>query len=130
MRGKKMTNRPDGQELCYLEASRVESPAGDLSGVTLQTQAHETLGTLDGVLINPTERRLRYFVVETPGWFRSRRRLISADHLVCVESDRNTLRVDVNPADVAALDEFDFKSVREFSSDDAIAAMFSRCRVA
>ena len=117
------THEPDRDRLCYLEASRVESPAGDLSGVTLETQTEETLGTVDGVLIDPSERRLRYFVVETPGWIRNRRRLMSADHLVCVEPERNTLRVDAVSAD---LDEFDAKSVRQFSSDDVIEAMFRR----
>ena len=113
----------EGQHLCYLEASRVEGPVGDLAGATLQNQADERLGTLSGVLIDPSERRLRYFVVDTPGWFRHRRYLISADHPVCMEPERHTLRVDAEPGDLTSA-EFDPKTVREFSPDDAVDAMF------
>ena len=120
------TTNHDGQQLRYLEASRVESPEGDLGGLTVQTQADETLGKLDGVLIDPHERRLRYFVVRAPGLIRKRRYLISADHPVRVEQERNTLRVDTHGEDVANSDEFDLRTVREFSPEDAVAAMFKR----
>jgi hypothetical protein len=119
-------DRPDGERLCYLKASRVESPAGHLAGLTMETQAEETLGTLDGVLIDPTERRLRYFVVQSPGWLKQRRYLLSADLPICVESDHHCLRVDAQSSDVELADEFDEETVRPFSADDAITAMFSR----
>jgi hypothetical protein len=113
-------------QLCYLDASRVESPAGGLEGVTVETQEAETLGKLDGVLIDPSERRLRYLVVEVPGRFRRRRFLISADHPVWVEQQRNTLMVDAEGEDLSNSDEFDLKTVRQFSADDAVTAMFAR----
>jgi hypothetical protein len=118
--------QPDAGQLCYLEASRVESPAGDLGGATVETRGDETLGILDGVLIDPTERRLRYFVVETPGWVRRRRYLLSADVPVRVEPDHHRLCIDAHSSDVELADEFHEETVRPFSTDDAITAMFSR----
>ena len=115
-----------GKQLCYLEASKVEGPGGDLAGLTVQTHANETLGTLDGVLIDPSQRRLRYFVVGTPGLLRRKRYLLSADVPVRVEPERHRLRVDAADADAALSDEFDLRTVRPFSSEDAIDAMFSR----
>jgi hypothetical protein len=115
-----------GGQLCYLEASKVEGPDGDLAGLTVQTRADETLGTLDGVLIDPSQRRLRYFVVETRGLLRRKRYLLSADVPVRVEPERHSLRVDALGADVPLSDEFDVRTVRPFSSEDAIDAMFSR----
>jgi hypothetical protein len=116
----------DGRQLCYLEASKVEGPGGDLAGLTVQTKGDETLGTLDGVLIDPARRRLLYFVVETRGLLRRKRYLLSADVPVRVEPERQRLRVDAADADVALSDEFDLRTVRQFSSEDAIDAMFSQ----
>lgn len=114
-----------GRQLCYLEASKVEAPGGDLAGLTVQTHADETLGTLDGVLIDPSERRLRFYVVETRGLLRRKRYLLSADVPVRVEPERQRLQVDAADADVNLSDEFDVRTVRPFTSEDAIDAMFS-----
>ena len=119
-------NKRGGKQLCYLEASKVEASGGDLAGLTVQTHADETLGTLDGVLIDPTERRLCYFVVETRGLLRRKRYLLSADVPMRVEPERQRLQVDAADADVMLSDEFDVRTVRPFSSEDAIDAMFSR----
>jgi hypothetical protein len=120
-----MSHQANGERLCYLEASRVESPAGDLAGATVETTGEEKLGTLDGVLIDAPERRLRYFVVRTPGLLRRRRYLLPADVPIQVEPERHRLRVDAYEADIELADEFDEQTVRRFSLDDAIAAMFS-----
>lgn len=116
----------DCRHLCYLEASKLESSAGDLAGRAVRTQGDETLGTLDGVLIDPTRRRLRYYVVEDRGLLRSRRYLLSADLPIRVESEGQTLRIDAQKTDVTLSDEFDLRTVRAYSSEDALDAMFSR----
>src|SRR5262245_2842001 len=54
----KVNVKRDCSKLCYLEASRIAGPAGDLAGLTVQTHGDETLGKLNGVLINPSQRRL------------------------------------------------------------------------
>ena len=120
----KVNVKRDCSKLCYLEASRIEGPAGDLAGLTIQTHGDETLGKLNGVLINPSERRLRYFVVETPGLFRNRRYLLSADVPVQVDPEKQRLRVDALNADAALSDEFDLRTVRPFCSEDVVDAMF------
>jgi uncharacterized protein YrrD len=83
------------------------------------------LGTLDGVLIDPSERRVRFFVVQTQGWLRKRKYLISAETPAKVETDGTTLRLDIDGDDVAR-DEFDSRAVRKFSDEDAVEAMFAR----
>jgi hypothetical protein len=112
--------------LCYLNAANVQSPAGELADVDLRSPDDEPLGTVEGVLIDPAERRVRYFVVESPGWLRRRHYLLPADAPARVEADRKTLRLDVKPDELARCPEFDSKSVRQFSEDDAITAMFAR----
>ena len=112
--------------LRFLHASRVDSPAGDLGSLQLHSQANQPLGTLNGVLIEPSARQVRYFVVETPGWFRNRRYLVPADCAAKVEEEGNTLRLDIEPDELPNLDEFDSQSVREYSDEDTIEAMFAR----
>ena len=65
-----MHDHSTSPRLCYLDAARVAGPAGELAGATVETSAAEPLGTLDGVLIDPDERRVRYLVVERTGWLR------------------------------------------------------------
>ena len=84
-------------QLCYLEAGQVTGPCGGLEGVTLSTETDETLGTLDGVVIDPSERRIRYFVVQRRGWLRTHRYLLSADRPAQITKDRRNLRLPVEP---------------------------------
>ena len=51
--------------LRYLAASRVDTPVGDLHDVVVLSPSEEQLGTLSGVLVDPHERRLCYFIVES-----------------------------------------------------------------
>ena len=119
------TAKRDCRHLCYLDASKLESSAGDLGGLAVRTQGDEMLGTLDGVLIDPTKRRLRYFVVQDRGLLRRRRYLLSADVPIRVESEGQVLRIDAEKTDVTLYDEYDLRTVRPFSSEDAVEAMFS-----
>jgi hypothetical protein len=116
----------DCKHLCYLEASKLEGPAGELAGLAVRTEGDEKLGTFDGVLIDPTQRRLRYFVVEDRGLLRRRRYLLSADVPIRVGSEGQSLRIDVHKTDVTLSGEFDLRTVRPYSSEDAVDAMFSR----
>jgi PRC-barrel domain protein len=113
-------------QLCYLDASRVNGPTGQLDSVDLLAHDDEPLGSLDGVLIDPTERRLRYFVVEKPGWFRRRRYLVPAEEGATVERSRNALRLKVAKNELSTYEEFDTESVREFSDEDLVTAMFAQ----
>lgn len=109
------------QQLCFLEASRVFTPAGDLARVELCGPDDVKVGTVDGVLIDPAHRRVRYFVVEAPGWFTSRRYLVPADEPIRVERDGRTLRLE---DDAELSREFDMRSARPMTDDDLMAALF------
>jgi hypothetical protein len=118
----KADNNP---RLCYLEASKVASPAGDLGGFRVETPTEESIGTLSGVLIDPTEARVRYFVVDTTRWLRGRTYLIPSDCPTQVEPERNTLRVDVEPGDIARLDDCEDFTIEPMSDEDMVDAMSS-----
>ena len=112
--------------LCYLDASKVRTSIGDLDGVNLRDPHDEELGSLKGVLIEAAARRVRYFVVEVAGRLRTHCYLVPADDPVTVQEDRRTLRVDSNAADLIRSGEFKIDSVRPYSDDDLMAAMFAK----
>lgn len=111
--------------LCYLDASKVRTSIGHLDGVNLRDPDDEELGSLKGVLIEAAARRVRYFVVEAAGRSRTRCYLVPADDPVTVQADR-TLRVDSNAADLERSGEFKIDSVRPYSEDDLMAALFAK----
>jgi hypothetical protein len=112
--------------LCYLEASRVAGPGGELAGFKVETPAQKSIGTLSGVLIDPSERRVRYLVVDTTRWLRGRTYLIPSECPARVEPGRNTLRVDVEPGDMSRLDQCDDLTIQPMSDEDMVEAMFAR----
>lgn len=121
-----MANEPfaAAEELRYLDAQHVQYPQGTLADLNLYTADDEKLGAIGGVLIDPAHRRVRYYVVESPGWFKVRRYLFSADALAVVQPDEGVLRVDMPAADLTPR-EFDPATARRFSDDDLLASMFA-----
>jgi len=107
-------------DLRYLDAGHVEYPSGTMRGVKMCTMDDEHLGSLDGVLVEPASRRIRYFVVERPSVYRSRRYLLAADTLATL--DEKTLRVQAHAAD---LERFDARTVQPLSDLDLVTAMFA-----
>jgi hypothetical protein len=117
-------NGNDVENLRYLEALHVRCPAGTLADLSVCTRDDESLGDIDGVLVDPIERRLRYFVVHSPSRLIRRRYLVAADAPACFENGGRRLRVEAN-ADDLEVERFDERAVRHFSDEDVLAAMFS-----
>lgn len=107
--------------LRYVDASRLNSPAGDLADLDFRGFDDQRIGTLDGVVVEPETRRLRFFVVESSG---SRRILLPADLPARIDTATKTLRVDVDPDDLAHCEEFDSADAPEHSDEDFIASLF------
>jgi hypothetical protein len=110
--------------LRYVDASRLRSEAGRLAEADLRNIDNETIGSLDGVLIDPLERRLRFFVVQSSGWLGSKRYLIPTDCAAQVGADGRTLRLDMNDRDLSRCAEYESAAVEESQDDDLIASMF------
>ena len=121
-----MKDNGENSTLRYLEASRVHSPAGELDEVEIRGADDKKIGSLDGILVDPIERRLRFFVVKTAGWLRKRRYLLPSEWPAQVDSSCKSLRVHVDRRVLADCEEFFRASVPEFSDDDLMAALFGR----
>jgi sporulation protein YlmC with PRC-barrel domain len=107
--------------LRYIDAGHVEGRADDLSGFEVVTEAGEKLGALDGLIVDPPERRIRYFVVH-PGWF-GRRRLVPVSS-ARLDLDRRAVEVDLETDDDCPT--FDARTFPRFSETDLLSAMFRR----
>ena len=105
--------------LRYLDAAHVEHPRGTLRGVEVCTEQDEQLGALDGVLIEPATRRVRYFVVGSTRFARDRY-VLRADTPAVLDTHDRKLRVDAQRHDLEKLRG----SVAEFSDEDLLTAMF------
>lgn len=116
----------DTSALRYLDATDVHGPAGALGHVAVRGGDDHKLGELDGVLIDPAERRVRFLVIESRGWLGATRYLLPADELARICDDGRSLSMDVASRDLAACPIFERGSVPSFSDDDLIDALFRR----
>lgn len=106
--------------LRYVEATQVEHPFGTLAGLSMCTEEDTQLGSVEGVLVEPSSRRIRYFVVERPKMLRRRRYVLAADTPASIQVNTRKLRVMAHEED---LERFDSRSVQNFSDEDLISAM-------
>lgn len=110
-------------DLRYLEADSVRCPLGNLSEYRVCTEDAQSLGSIKGVLIRPSERRLAYFVIESPGLFVHRRYLLPVDAAAVLQEESGTLRLSARK-DELDLQAFTPRSVPDFSDDDLLKAIF------
>ena len=109
--------------LSYLEASKVTSPAGVLSELDILSVEGSRLGRIEGVVIDAAARHVRYLLVRATGWL-GRRYLVTADQLGQIESERKAIRLTGELRD-EAVHGLDATTLRKFSDDDVLAAMFA-----
>ena len=108
-------------DLRYLDAGHVEHPTGTLEGLAVCTDQNEQIGCVDGVLIEPATRRVRYFVVDQVRRAHDPRKrcVLDAASPVVLDLSERTLRVggviDMEPL----LDQ-----VQPFSDEDVLTALF------
>jgi hypothetical protein len=110
--------------LRYLAAARVDTPVGDLHDVIVLSPSEEHLGTLSGVLVDPQERRLCYFIVESGHWLGRRQHLVPAG-CARVAPQRKALYLDVERDGFHACEQIRSDRLPPFSDDDLITAMFA-----
>ena len=87
------------------------------------TPSEEPVGTLDGMIIDPIARHVRYFVVRSRNWLKTRLQLVPAAP-ARLDSEHKTLHVDINAEDLPQLREIRSDTFPRYSDDDLIAALF------
>jgi hypothetical protein len=103
--------------MTYLDAGDVDAAVVDYDGLPVRGPAGETLGHIDGFVVDAQAGRLYYIVVDSGGWFRSRRFLLPVGH-ASLDADRAALSVDVPKDALSKYPEFDADRFRQFSDED------------
>jgi len=111
-----------GSRLRFIEARRIETPAGRLHGALVVSATNATLGTLDGVLLDPAARRVEVYVVESAQ--RSRHYLVP-QMPARLDASHPALEFDLEREDVDRFDDVEPGTFPRFSDDDLMTALFS-----
>jgi hypothetical protein len=113
-----------GKDLCYLDAENVQISEGRLADLEVCSRDDEKLGGIDGILIEPSARRVRYFVLKSSGWFRDNRYLVPVEDLAHVERDQNVLRLEARASELPRW-AYVPGAVRPFTDEDVVTVMFA-----
>src|SRR5215831_9554137 len=110
------------EPLKYVAAHRIDTPAGRLGGAALVSPTHAQVGKLDGVLVDPLDRKIRYYVIES-GRVSPRHYLLP---LTATRLDREhcALEVDVEADEIQRLDEVEPDRLPRFDDNDLVAALW------
>jgi hypothetical protein len=106
--------------LRYLDADDVDDSTVDFSGMDVRGSDGTKLGDIDGFIVEPTTGRVYHIVVDSGGWFTSRRFLLPIGHAQLDLQDR-ALRVDVSRDSLRRYPEFDERRFEGFTDDDLLA---------
>ena len=114
--------------LRYLDADDIDDSATDFSRLDVRGPDGDKVGDLDGFVLDSTSGRVYYAVVDSGGWFTSRRFLLPIGHSR-LDRDRRALVIDVTKDTIRRYPEFDADRFRKFS-DDEMRAFEQRMSVA
>jgi PRC-barrel domain len=112
-----MEMEPYVSHLRYLDASNVEAGGVDLDGLGISGSDNRKIGDVDGFIIDPAGGRAHYIVIDSGGWFTSRRLLLPIGH-AALATDRRSLLADVSRDALQRLPEFDESAFGTFSDDE------------
>jgi hypothetical protein len=103
--------------LRYLDAADVDDTVVDYDGLSVVGPDEERIGEVDGFIVDAQAGRLHYVVVDSGGWFSSRRVLIPVGH-ARLGGESRALLLDVPRATLSRYPEFHEERFREFSDDE------------
>jgi len=103
--------------LRYVDAVDVTAPGLMLDGMKVRNDAMETLGHVDGFIVDNTSTRPYYLVVDSGGWFKSKDFLVPIGH-ARLDADRDALVVNLTKARIDRFPGFDRNGFERLTEDD------------
>ena len=110
--------------LRHLEADKVRTPVGNLGHIPVLSPTSGSLGELEGIIIDPRDRHVRYYVVESRRWLKTHHYLMP-DRPMRLDPDCRALHVDLERDDLTQLPEVDVDEFPAFSDEDLLTTMFA-----
>ena len=112
-----MENHAYASRFRYLDADDVDDAVVDYDGLDVLGSDDRKVGEIDGFIVDLMSRRVNYIVIDSGGWFTSRRLLLPIGHAT-VASDRQSLRVDVTRDTLKLMPEYHEERFRSFTDDE------------
>jgi hypothetical protein len=116
-----MNETAGDNHLRFVDNSRLESPL--VEPLEVRTQAGTKIGTFDGVIVDPAQRRVRFLVVDRGRVFH--KRCLIPMPAARLDAEHHALSIDIDDTDPNEWERFDPGTFPRFSDDDLITAMFS-----
>ena len=95
----------------------METPFGPLDDVVVVSQRDVPIGKLEGIIVDPEQRHVRFYVVESRDWFKTHRYLIP-DEQHQVDWNRKAMQVDLDDKALSKLPELREDEFPSMSADD------------
>lgn len=112
-----MQQTTHASRLRYLDAADLDDADVDFSRLDVRSSHGERLGDLDGFVVDPESGRVLYTVVDSGGWFSSRRLLVPIGH-ARVDRDGRALLVEDSREILLRYPEFREQNFRNFSDEE------------
>jgi len=112
-----MENTAYASRMRYLDAGDVDNDIVGFDGLNVVGSDGQQIGDVDGFVIDPDARRVHYVVIDSGGWFTSRRLLLPIGHAT-LSADRRSLQTDVTRDALRRLPEFDDDRFRELTDEE------------
>jgi hypothetical protein len=103
--------------LRYLDADDVDDSVVDFDELDVSGRDGEKLGVVDGFIVDLASGRALYIVIDSGGWFRSRRFLAPIGHAV-IDQTRRALSLDISKERLHNYPEFEEARFSAFTDDD------------
>lgn len=103
--------------LRYLDADDIDDSVVDFDDLDVIGSDGNKLGEVEGFLVDPSNGRLMYAVVDSGGWFRSRRFLMPIG-VATIDTTARQIRVQVGRDNLRDYPDFDEDRFRSFNDDD------------
>lgn len=112
-----MEYRTFASRLRYLDARDVDDAVVDYDGLPVRGPDGEKLGEVEGFIVDAHAGRVYYVVIDSGGWFRSRRLLLPIGHAT-VDQGSRALRVDVRRDTLGRYPGFGEDTFGDFTDED------------
>ena len=103
--------------LRYVDADNVTAPGLALDGMKVRNDAMETLGKVDGFIVDGSSTRPYYVVVDSGGWFKSKDFLVPIGH-ARIDDDRDALVVNLPKSRIERFPGFDRNEFERLKDED------------
>jgi hypothetical protein len=112
-----MEHTSHSSRLRYLDADNLDDSAVSFDDLDVCGTDGHKLGDLDGFIVDADSGRVYYAVVDSGGWFTSRRFLLPIGHAT-LGRDHRSMQVDVSKEALKQLPQFDSDRFRDFTDDE------------